>query len=66
MADIVNRFSQISRFPIHEQYTDCNNEMTLILSVGNLSVSVSQPTGAGTTKKLLKHLACDLFVKTYH
>lgn len=65
MAATVNRFSQISRLPLSEKFTETQQQLTLYLSVGDLHVEVSRPIGAGTTKKLLKQLACDQFVQTY-
>lgn len=65
MSDIVNRFSQMSRFPIREVFLESNGELSLDLYVGEYHVKVFQKAGAGTTKKSLKHLACALFVQTY-
>lgn len=63
MAHIVNRFSQIARLPISEQFSQSDDQIILRLSIGEHSVRVSQPLG--TTKKRLRSLACDLFNKTY-
>lgn len=63
MAHIVNRFSQIARLPISEQFSQSEEHIILTLSIGKYSVRVYQTLG--TTKKRLRSLACDLFNQTF-